>query len=264
SGSPSARLSSPPMEVPSLPVTPPAVAPASASLSRSIADSILVVDDEPGLLHAVGTALRARGYLVATANSGRSALSAATTLEPDIVLLDLGLPDLDGIEVCRQLRRWLRSPVTAPTADGSEDRKILALDEGADDYITKPFSMPELLARVRVAMRHRRALATIIDDECIELGGLRLDVAAHEAWLDGVRLDLARKEFALLTVLARNAGRVLTHRTLLADLWGDRPPTATQPLRTAIAAVRKKIGEGPGRPRIVSEPGVGYRLLYAE
>jgi two-component system KDP operon response regulator KdpE len=222
---------------------------------------VLVVEDEPGMLWVLNTALQARGYQVTTAATGRAALDAASTQEPDIVVLDLGLPDIDGIEVCRRLRRWLRSPVIVLTADGSEDRKVEVLDAGADDYITKPFSMPELLARVRVAARHRKALAGLIDDDTIEVGSLRLDVAAHEAWLDGQRIDLAPKQFALLTLLARNAGKVLTHGTLLRELWGERETAGTQPLRTTVTTLRKKLEGGVDAPLLVTEPGVGYRLL---
>src|SRR6202022_803680 len=141
--------------------------------------------------------------------------------DPAVVILDLGLPDLDGIEVCRRMREWSQSPIIVVTADGAEDRKILALDEGADDYITKPFSMPELLARVRVAVRHRRALAAIVDHQYIEVGSLRIDVAGHTATIEGEELELRRKLFALLVVLARNAGSVMTHRTLVDQVWGS-------------------------------------------
>jgi two-component system KDP operon response regulator KdpE len=225
---------------------------------------VLVIEDEPGMLRVLTTALRARGYRVTTASTGRAGLEAATAKEPDIVVLDLGLPDIDGIDVCRHLRRWLRSPLIVLTADGSEERKVLALDEGADDYVTKPFSMPELLARVRVATRHRRALAPIIDDDCVEIGSLRLDVAAHEAWLDGARIDLSPKEFSLLTLLARNAGKLLTHRALLAEVWGERNVSGTQPLRTVVTTLRKKLEGGRQHPILVTEPGVGYRLLRPE
>jgi two-component system KDP operon response regulator KdpE len=225
---------------------------------------VLVVEDEPGMLWVLNTALQARGYRVTTAATGRAALDSASTQEPDIVVLDLGLPDIDGIEVCHHLRRWLRSPVIVLTADGSEDRKVEALDAGADDYVTKPFSMPELLARVRVAARHRKALASLVDDDTIEVGSLRLDVAAHEAWLDGVRVELAPKQFALLTLLARNAGKVLTHRTLLAELWGERQAAGTQPLRTTVTTLRKKLETGANAPLLVTEPGVGYRLLLPD
>jgi two-component system, OmpR family, KDP operon response regulator KdpE len=240
----------------------PAVEPASSSPSPSTSDfEILVVDDEAALCSAVGAALEARGYRTRMVRSGREALAATSLHEPDIVLLDLGLPDIDGIEVCRHLRRWYRSPIIVLTADGSERRKVRALEEGADDYVTKPFSMPELLARVTVATRHRRVLAAVVDDVCIDVGSLRVDTASHEAWVEGARLDLTPKEFALLTMLARNAGRVLTHRTLLGEVWGEPQGANTQPLRTAITTLRKKLGTGGRRPLLVTEAGVGYRLL---
>jgi len=163
-------------------VTLPVAVPGSAShFVPNDEVSVLVVDDEPAMLRALSSGLEARGYRVATAASGRDALDRASLELPDVVVLDLGLPDMDGIDVCRRLRRWMTSPIIVLTADGSEDRKITALDEGADDYVTKPFSMPELLARLRVALRHRRALAALIDDDRIEVGSLRIDVAAHEA-----------------------------------------------------------------------------------
>ena len=243
-------------------MTQPVAEPASSSPSLSTADfDILVVDDEPALCDAVSAALEARGYRTRTARSGREALAATSLHEPDIVLLDLGLPDIDGIDVCKHLRRWYRSPIIVLTADGSERRKVRALEEGADDYVTKPFSMLELLARVTVAARHRRALAAVIDDICLDVGSLRVDTASHDAWVGGVHLDLTPKEFALLTMLARNAGRVLTHRTLLGEVWGESHAANTQPLRTAITTLRKKLGTGGRRPALVTEPGVGYRLL---
>ncbi len=209
-------------------------------------------------------ALDARGYRVRVASSGHEALDATVSQEPDVVLLDLGLPDMDGVEVCRQLRRWSSAPIIVLTADGHEDRKVRSLDEGADDYITKPFSMPELLARVRVAVRHRRALAAIVDHQYIEVGSLRIDVAGHTATIEGEELELRRKLFALLVVLARNAGSVMTHRTLVEQVWGSGSESNTQPLRTHITVLRKKLGNRPGTPRLVTEAGVGYRLLRPE
>jgi two-component system KDP operon response regulator KdpE len=184
--------------------------------------------------------------------------------ESDVVLLDLGLPDMDGVDVCRHLRRWSRAPIIVLTADGEEDRKIRSLDEGADDYVTKPFSMPELLARVAVAARHRRALAAIVDHQYLEVGSLRVDVAAHTATLAGEPLDLPRKAFALLVLLARNAGSVMTHRTLVAQVWGDSTDANTQPLRTHVAMLRRRLGRASGTPRIVNEAGIGYRMLRPE
>ena len=178
-----------------------------------------------------------------------------------MIVLDLGLPDIDGIAVCRQLRRWVRNPVIVLTADGAEDRKVLALDEGADDYVTKPFSMPELLARVRVALRHRQVLAAIADDRELAVGGLQIDVGGRQAMLHGRLLELTPKEFDLLALLARNAGHVLTHRTILDQVW-DREQSVTT-LRTHINQLRNKLGDG-AQLLIVTEPGVGYRLVEAE
>jgi len=223
------------------------------------------VEDDPSLVRALESGLTARGYDVRTATTGRAALDAAAEHRPDVVLLDLGLPDIDGVDVCRHLRRWLPSPVIVLTADDAVDRKIRALDEGADDYVTKPFSMPELLARVRVAVRHRRALSAVVDADFLEVGDLRIDVAAHEARFGDEAVHLPRKEFALLVLLARNAGRVLTHATLLRHVWPDRQgDDDTQVLRTHITVLRKKLGRAERRPRIVSEPGVGYRMVLGD
>ena len=180
------------------------------------------------------------------------------------MLLDLGLPDIDGVDVCRHVRRWSSAPIIVLTADGEEDRKIQSLDEGADDYITKPFSMPDLLARVRVAARHRRALAAVVDHHYLEVGSLRIDVAAHVAVLDDEELELSPKAFALLVLLARNVGSVMTHRALVAQVWGSSSESNTQPLRTHVKLLRQKLGDRAGAPRLVSEAGVGYRLIHPE
>jgi two-component system KDP operon response regulator KdpE len=222
---------------------------------------VLVVDDEPSFLAVVAGGLRARGYEVRTACSGVAALDLAAEEVPDLVILDLGLPDLDGIDVCRQLRHWIRNPILVLTADGAEDRKVLALDEGADDYVTKPFSMPELLARVRVALRHRRLLARLVDDTVLVVGALRIDPGAHEVQVGDERLNLTPKEYALLELLTRNVGRVLTHKALLEQVWEPSQDLAT--LRTHVNQLRRKLGQGPSVPRLVTEPGVGYRLLTA-
>jgi two-component system KDP operon response regulator KdpE len=243
-------------------VTVPAAAPTSASPSWVPTDTtVLIVDDESNFQRILMIALDARGYRVRIAATGHDALDATFSQEPDVVLLDLGLPDMDGVEVCRQLRRWSRTPIIVLTTDGHEDRKVRALDEGADDYITKPFSMPELLARVRVAARHREALAAIVDHQYIEVGSLRIDIPGHTATLAGAELDLPRKAFALLALLARNAGSVMAYRTLVAQIWSSGGESNTQPLRTHITMLRRTLGSGPGAPRLVTEAGVGYRLL---
>jgi two-component system KDP operon response regulator KdpE len=226
--------------------------------------TVLVVEDEPAVAEVVATALRARGYDVEVAATGREALELASLAEPDVVLLDLWLPDIDGIEVCHQLRRWFANPILVVTADGDEDRKVTALDAGADDYLTKPFSMRELLARLRVALRHRRALAETSGPEPVRVGDLEVDPHGHIATVDGAPLKLARKEFALLALLARNRGRVLTHAALLSRVWGTTDLTRTERLRVQVTQLRRKLGEGPQRPRIVSEAGVGYRMVEPE
>ncbi len=223
-------------------------------------DTILLVEDDQSMTRIVSAALKARGYRVVAAPTGRAALAAAERDNPAVVLLDLGLPDIDGIEVCRQLRAWSTVPIIVVSADVADERKVTARDAGADDYVTKPFSTPELLARVRVALRHRRA-AGLVDRTVIEVGDLRIDLSRREVTVGGRELDLAPKEFALLTVLARHAGRVLTHRALLEEVWGPDAVRETQHLRVYAAMLRKKLGDDPSRPRLLTEPGVGYRLV---
>jgi two-component system KDP operon response regulator KdpE len=225
-------------------------------------DSLLVVDSDAALRNALVAALDAEGYDVRPVESGRHALHLASIEEPALVILELELPDIDGIEVCRQLRRWSGAPIIAASTDATADRTVRALDAGADDYITKPFSMPELLARVRVALRHRRALAPLVSEADIEVGALRIDPAGHRAAVAGEELDLRPKEFALLALLARNAGKVLTHRVLLDHVWG--PGHAMDTLRTHVSVLRRKLDAQPGAPPLTTEPGVGYRLLRPE
>jgi len=224
--------------------------------------TILVVDDEAAILRAVRAGLEARGFSVVTASTGQAAIDLIATDPPDAVVLDLNLPDLDGVEVCRRVRGWSEVPIVVLSAEGSEQRKVLALDEGADDYVTKPFSMAELLARVRVALRHRsRAAVPPGDSAVLEVGDLRLDLARHEVTAGGRLVELTPKEFAFLALLARWPGRVLTHRAILQEVWGPEYGTETQYLRVYASQLRKKLEDDPDRPRLVTEPGVGYRLL---
>ena len=223
--------------------------------------TVLLVEDDRSVSRVVSAALRARGYDVVAVPSGAEALSRAERERPDVVVLDLGLPDIDGVEVCRRLREWSTVPVIVLTADGSESRKIEALDEGADDYVTKPFSMPELLARVRVAQRHRRAMGAVVDDAVLTVGELRVDVPRHEVTLAGEPIDLTPKEFDLLVLLARHPGSVITHRVLLEQVWGPDASSETQYLRVYARALRKKLGDDARQERLVTEPGVGYRLV---
>ena len=223
---------------------------------------VLLVDDEPAILRAVRTALKARDYRVLTATRGEEAVDLVAMESPDVVVLDLGLPDIDGLEVCRRVREWSSVPIIVLSAAGADDRKVAALDEGADDYVTKPFSMPELLARIRVALRHRRAAAEPgRSDGVHEVGDVRIDVPHHVATVADRRLDLTPKEFAFLALLARYPGRVLTHRMILHEVWGPEYGTETQYLRVYASQLRKKLGDDPDRPRLITEPGVGYRLV---
>ena len=225
--------------------------------------TVLVVDDEPAILRTVRAGLLARGYEVVTAASGREALNLVTTAVPDLMVLDLGLPDIDGVEVCRLVRAWTEMPIVVLSAEDSEHRKVVALDEGADDYVTKPFSMPELLARIRVALRHRIRQPGDDESPILEVGELRMDLARHEVTVSGAKVDLTPKEFGLLAALARHPGRVLTHRTLLHEVWGPGYDTETHYLRVYASQVRKKLGPAAAA-LLVAEPGVGYRLVAPE
>jgi two-component system, OmpR family, KDP operon response regulator KdpE len=225
--------------------------------------TILVVDDEPAILRALRAGLEARGYRVLTAVNGQQAIDVVALEAPALVVLDLNLPDIDGVAVCRRIRGWTDVPIVVLSAEGSEARKVLALDEGADDYVTKPFSMPELLARVRVALRHRPSgpAAGGADQAVLEVGDVRVDVARHQVTVGGRAVELTPKEFAFLALLARWPGRVLTHRTILREVWGPDYGTETQYLRVYASQLRKKLDDDPERPRLVTEPGVGYRLV---
>jgi len=196
---------------------------------------------------------------VRTAVTGEEGLSVLATHPPDLVILDLGLPDVDGVEVCRRLRRWSDIPIIVLSAEGSDQWKVRALDEGADDYVTKPFSMPELLARVRVALRHHSARA-IDDDPVLVVGDLTVDRARRRVAVGDREVDLTPKEFAFLEFLARWPGRVLTHRAILQEVWGPTYSEETHYLRVYASQIRKKLGDSPERRRLVAEPGVGYRL----
>jgi two-component system, OmpR family, KDP operon response regulator KdpE len=223
---------------------------------------ILVIDDEVALLRALGTGLRARGYELVTAETGEDGLIQAAQQEPDVVLLDLGLPDLDGVEVCKRLRKWTAVPVVVLSAHGTEARKVEALDSGADDFITKPFGMAELEARLRVALRHRRALAGSPEEPVLEVGPLVIDMAGRTVRVAGHAVDLTPREFDLLAFLARNRGRVITHRVLLEEVWGEAYGTETQYLRVYVNHLRKKVEADPAHPRLLrTSPGVGYQLV---
>lgn len=226
--------------------------------------SILVVDDEPAIIRALTAAFTARGYGVIIAATGQEALDRVLQATPTAIVLDLGLPDIDGVEVCRRIRAWSDVPIIVLTAEGSENRKVTALDEGADDYVTKPFSTPELLARLRVALRHRRPPGTGLDEAVHDVGDLQINVALRTVTIKGQAVELTPKEFGFLLVLARHPGRVVTHRMILQEVWGPEFGTETQYLRVYASQLRRKLIEDPAAPRLVTEPGVGYRLVDPE
>jgi two-component system, OmpR family, KDP operon response regulator KdpE len=224
---------------------------------------ILAVDDEPAILRALTVALRARGFDVIGATTGQEAIDRCATDDPAAVVLDLGLPDIDGVDVIRRIRTWSDVPIIVLTAEGADERKVTALDDGAADYVTKPYSTPELLARLRVALRHRQN-AEGGDGGVLEVGELRIDLARHRVELAGEHVALTPKEFDFLALLARHPGRVLTHRTILQEVWGPEYGDETQYLRVYASQLRKKLRDDPARPRVVTEPGVGYRLVDSD
>jgi len=221
---------------------------------------VLVVDDEQAIVRALTAALEARHYRVAVARSGVEALERAAAEDLAAIILDLGLPDVDGVEVCRRIRAWSAVPIIVLTAEWSDEAKVQALDDGADDYVTKPFSMPELLARLRVALRHRNSTVDASEQSRLEVGSLVIDRAFHEVRVDGRLIELTPKEFSFLALLARYPGRVLTQRSILQQVWGPAYGTETQYLRVYAGQIRKKLAGLPA-PRLVTEPGVGYRLV---
>lgn len=220
---------------------------------------ILVVDDEPNILGTLAPLLRVRGYDVLTAMTGRGALESIERENPDLIVLDLGLPDLDGVEVCRLVRDGRSTPIIVLTARGSESDKVRALDAGADDYVTKPFGTEELLARVRVALRRTESSPAVGGQ--IVRGDLVIDRDRYRVMRDDEELRLTPKEFELLIFLAQHPGRVLTHRAILKAIWGPHAVDQPEHLRVLIGALRKKIEPDPANPRyILTEPWVGYRF----
>ena len=219
---------------------------------------VLVVDDEPQILRALGTTLRGAGYEVDTADTVETALAAAVARPPEAVILDLVLPDGTGTDVCRELRTWSDAPVIVLSAVGDEEQKIEALDAGADDYVTKPFSVDELLARLRAVMR--RSSPTL--EPVIAVGDLRIDVPERRVTRDGKRIKLSPHEFDLLRVLAQNPGKLLTHRMLLREVWGPAYQVEAHYLHVYVSHLRRKIEPDPSSPRyLLTEPGAGYRLV---
>jgi two-component system, OmpR family, KDP operon response regulator KdpE len=220
---------------------------------------ILIVDDEEQIRLFLRITLKAAGFESIEAANGRAALEACTGRKPDLVLLDLGLPDISGLEVIRAVRVWTQVPIIVLSVRADEEDKVSALDAGANDYVQKPFGTAELLARIRANLRvHAGESAQPV----IDVGALRIDVAAHEVRLKGTLIHLSPKEFDLLLALARAAGRVCTHRQLLEKVWGPSHREDVQYLRVYVGQLREKLGDDQGVPRyIVNEPGIGYRLM---
>jgi two-component system KDP operon response regulator KdpE len=219
---------------------------------------VLVVDDEPQIRRALAVNLTARGYDVDQAASGEEALHLAAARHPDVVLLDLGLPGIDGLEVIRGLRGWTSVPIVVLSVREAEADKVAALDLGADDYLTKPFGMNELLARLRAALRRHQPVA---EDPIVETPDFRVDLAARRVSARGEEVHLTPTEWSILEVLARHPGRLITQRQLLQQVWGPSYERETNYLRVYLAQLRRKLEPEPARPRyLITEPGMGYRF----
>jgi len=221
---------------------------------------VLVVDDDPAILRSLQRNLRARGYDVTASETGEDALHAAQDTQPDLVILDLMLPGISGADVTRELRKQTSAPILMLSARGEERAKVMALDLGADDYLTKPFGMDELMARIRALLRRQPELPP--ESPVLTVGLLKLDRSTRRTTLEGEPVDLTSREFDLLEFLMRHPGKVLTHRLILSEVWGPEYSAESQYLRVFINRLRRKIEVDPANPsRIVTDPGVGYRLL---
>lgn len=226
--------------------------------------AVLVVEDEPQVLRFLRAGLPAHGYRVLEATSGAEALRTAAQYVPDIVLLDLGLPDMDGMQVLAELRAWSRMPVIVLSARGQEAAKVAALDAGADDYLTKPFGFPELLARMRAALRHAARSPAEGSSPVFESGPLRVDLSARRVSVGGEEVKLTPIEYRLLAVLVEHAGKVVTHKQLLERVWGPHSTEQTHYVRVYMTHLRRKLERGRGERVFETEAGVGYRLLWSE
>lgn len=225
---------------------------------------ILVIDDEPQILRALRTILTAKQFRVSVASRGDEGLALAAAQPPDLIILDLSLPDISGFEVCEQLRQWTQVPIIVLSVRDSEHDKVLALDKGADDYLTKPFGIEELLARIRVALKHS-AQALGSSRPIIKAGQITIDLAGHIVTRGDEEIKLTATEFKLLAYLAANADRVLTHQAILNHVWGSADMDHTEYLRVYVGQLRKKLEDNPDQPRyLLTEPGVGYRFLTNE
>ncbi|MFN8493002.1 MAG: response regulator [Caldilineaceae bacterium] len=223
--------------------------------------TILLIEDEPQIRRFLRAALPGQGYRLTETTTGQDGLLQATMHLPDLIILDLGLPDMDGLEVTKRLREWTQIPIIVLSARGREDDKIAALDAGADDYLTKPFGMGELLARLRVALRHASRSAGEPEDAHFQVGELSVDLARRQVRVGENEVHLTPNEYKLLTTLIQHAGKVVTHRQLLREVWGPGYNEESHYLRVYMGQLRHKLEADPMRPRyLLTEPGVGYRL----
>ncbi len=225
---------------------------------------ILIVEDDTAVANLIATTLETQRYQYHRARTGAGAVMDALSYRPDVMLLDLGLPDMDGVEIIRKIREWSNLPIIVVSARSEDDDKVAALDAGADDYLTKPFSVDELLARLRVALRRVRydSQKTSEASSVYENGGLRIDYAAGCVYRDGAEIHLTPIEYKLLCLLARNTGKVLTHNYILGEVWGSTTASDTPSLRVFMATLRKKLEKDPGHPQYIqTHIGVGYRML---
>jgi two-component system KDP operon response regulator KdpE len=220
---------------------------------------ILVIDDDPSLLRALRVGLKAGGHEVVAAADGEHGITQTALTSPDVVVLDLGLPDLDGLAVCRRIREWSEVPIIILSASGSEDRKVAALNGGADDYVTKPFGMAELEARIRTAIRHGKPPTDEEGPSTLTVGSLHLDLVHHQVQRNGAPVDLTAKEFDVLSYLARHAGRTCTHQMILSAVWGTGYGKEAQYLHAYVHRLRQKLDDGSDTV-IRTAPGVGYSL----
>ncbi len=239
----------------------PAVADGGPGVRSGEGRTILLIEDDPQIRRFLRAALPSQGFRLFEAATGEQGLIEAATRRPDIIILDLGLPDLDGLEVLRRLREWATAPVIVLSARGQETDKIVALDAGADDYVSKPFGVGELMARLRVALRHADGAAGEGALQTFALGELQVDLVRRRVAVAGSEVHLTPTEYKLLTTLIRHAGKVLTHRQLLVEVWGNSYAGQTHYLRVYMAQLRRKLEADPARPRyLLTESGVGYRL----
>jgi two-component system KDP operon response regulator KdpE len=223
---------------------------------------ILVIDDEPQILRALKTILAAKQFRVSAAARGEEGLAIAAAEQPDLIILDMSLPDIEGIEVCKQLREWTSTPIIILSVRDSEKDKVAALDAGADDYLTKPFGIEELLARVRVALRHKSQAAGSTKLTMVHAGKIEVDLVGFIVRRDKVEISLTATEFKLLAYLASHAGRVLTHHMILSNVWDPAEADKIEYLRVYMRQLRKKLEEDPEQPKVLlTEPGIGYRFM---